>query len=100
VTPARALLAVLLAGCASTPPPAPSRPVARLALGCPLPDATVWIDDRLAGDCRELREPVRLSPGAHRVEVRHDDHHPRYYDVELRAGETRRLEVTLVERLP
>jgi hypothetical protein len=94
------LLLLALSGCHGPAPAAPRRPTATLAVRCAVAEADVFIDEVYAGEVRDLGGGVRLPAGAHRVEVRHEGHHPRYLDVRLEPGETRRLEVHLAEILP
>lgn len=91
-----ALLAVCL-GCGGAVAPNPERAV--LEIRCRVPDAALWIDERFVAEVREVRGGVRLPPGRHRVEVRHDDFHAFYGEVALRPGERRRLVVELAEQL-
>ncbi len=60
--------------------------------------AVVHVDGVLVGQT-PMPEPARLDPGAHRVEVRLDEHRDYVEQLELGPGEERILEVTL-EPLP
>lgn len=71
-----------------------------LAFDCPVADAEVWIDGRYQAPCGQLGGGVRLAPGAHRIEVRHDRYHAFYDTVEVAAKERRRVTVELAEVLP
>ena len=62
--------------------------------------AAVWLDERFIAQVRAIPAGIRVSPGTHRVEIRHDRYHVRYFEVTLAPGETRTLEVTLAEALP
>jgi hypothetical protein len=89
-----------LVGCLSAPRrhgPAETR--ALLKIGCPVSDAMLWIDDTAVGEVHELPRGVRLRPGEHRIEVRHDRYHTRYFRMTLRQGEERTLRVSMAEVL-
>jgi hypothetical protein len=66
---------------------------------CEVADATIWVDDHPVAQIRDARGGLRLRAGAHHVEVRHDRFHTRYYELSLASGETKTLEVNLVEVL-
>lgn len=65
-----------------------------------LADAEIWLDNRYFREVAEVTGGIRLGPGVHRIEVRHSDHHSMYYEIELRPGERRLLDVELARRLP
>jgi len=75
-------LALAFAACATAPT---ARPTVGLRIEASRPDATVWIDDRLAGTADDLlrRGGVALPPGYHRVEVRHPACYSAYREVDL-----------------
>ena len=78
----------------------PEAPRALLVVRAPVADATLWIDGAHVGTVADVGRGVRLRPGTHRVELRHDLHHTRYALITLAAGERRTLELTLAEALP
>lgn len=94
------VVVVLAAGCPGartrSGPPASS---ALILVRCPVADATIWVDDKLAGQVRDAGGGIRVKAGEHRVEVRHDRYHTRYYELSVGRGESRTLEVDLVEIL-
>jgi hypothetical protein len=96
-------LAFALAGaalaCGSTSRPATAENAAILQVDCKVPDAMVWIDDHAVGEVSEMPRGVRVRPGEHRVEVRHDRYHTRYFLLTLRRGEAHALHVTMAELL-
>ena len=95
-------LLVFLVGCggaAPAPRPAPV-PTAVLVVRCPVPDAALWIDERLHGEVGRLGAGVRLPAGEHQIELRHDAHHTRFAEVSLAPGERKLLELSLPEALP
>ena len=67
-----------------------------LLVTCPLGDATVWVDERLVGEVREVRGGILIDPGPHRIEIRRELHYPKYFEVDARAGERRPLACDLV----
>ncbi len=70
-----------------------------LLVRCDVVDATIWVDDRPIAQVRDAGGGLRLRAGAHRVEVRHDRFHTRYYELLVAQGETQTLQVALVEVL-
>jgi hypothetical protein len=76
-------LAAAGAGCAHT--------VGAYAVGvrveCNLPDATVWIDDLLAGSAAEWKgEGHQIRAGFHRIEIRRPGYYSFFQEVDLPAG--------------
>ncbi len=68
---------------------------------CEVGDAEVWINDRRIGLIGDLRAGVALTPGKrHRLEVRHDDFHTHYAELEVAVKERRAVRVELAPRLP
>ncbi len=73
-------------------------------------DAIIWIDskissavvvinDREVGTVGSLRRGIALSPGTHRLEVRHPQYHSHYSVLVLRTRERRTIRVALAARL-
>ena len=93
---------LLMAACAAPKPGPASPPVERgiLVVASPVPDAALWVDDRLVGEVGRLPAGVQLRAGEHRVELRHDAYHTRYAEVTLAPGERKLLELSLTEALP
>jgi hypothetical protein len=59
-------------------------------------DADILIDgERWTGPATQERLVVQLSAGRHRVEVRKEGHEPYMSDVNVRAGETATLNISL-----
>ena len=97
---AAAAVVSLAAGACSPAARTPSRDARALVqVDCPITDAMVWIDDTAVGEVRELRGGVAVRPGAHRIEIRHDRFHTRYFLVTLRQGEAHTVRVTMAELL-
>jgi hypothetical protein len=76
------VLAMAGAGCATVPRRGPSAPFQ--AIGN-VPDATVWIDDRMMGTVVELtRAPRRIAAGFHRVEIRSPGFESHFQELDVR----------------
>ena len=86
----RALLVVafllgagVLGGCAHTL----SSGAAGVRVECNIPDASVWIDDLLAGTAKEWKsEGHEIRAGFHRIEIRHPGYFSFFQEVELPPG--------------
>lgn len=82
------LLAVLAAaalGCATIGSGGASVP---LRVEVNVVDATVWIDDHLAGSAMALSKPgTRLRVGFHRVEIRHPAYYSFFTEIKPVAGD-------------
>lgn len=80
--------AVLLApglGCTSMRAAGDSVP---LRVETNVPDAIVWVDDRLVGTAASLvSSGTRLRVGFHRIEVRHPAHYSFFTEVDPKRGE-------------
>lgn len=63
-------------------------------------DASLWINGRYIAELGALSKGVALSPGEHRLEIRHDDYHTQYIELSLARRETRVVRVELAEILP
>jgi hypothetical protein len=91
------LCLLLLVSCSGAAPhPAPPGTVLRF--DTPARDAELWIDGVYVE--QGVANGVRLKPGAHQVEIRHDRYHTWYAEITLAAGEQRTLAVDLAEILP
>lgn len=94
-----ALLA--LAACGATPAPGGVAPAdAILYLTCNVRDAQVYVDGRFVAPLDALRGGVAVSPGAHRLELRHEDYFSSYAELKLARAERRRLTLELAAILP
>lgn len=67
---------------------------------CEVADAELWVDDRFVAEVGRLRRGIALSPGDHRIEVRHDRYHTHYEEIQVAARERRTVAVELAESLP
>jgi hypothetical protein len=82
---ASAAPAALLAGCATG---GGLENAAFLKIDCNVPEATVWIDDRLAGRVAEYHEPRPMLAGFRRLEIRHPGHFTYFRELTSRPGDT------------
>jgi hypothetical protein len=75
--------ATALGGCAHTL----SSGAAGVRVECNVPDASVWIDDLLAGNAKEWKsEGHQIRAGFHRIEIRHPGYFSFFQEVELPPG--------------
>lgn len=97
-----AIALVLGAACGgSQNHPGPARSDdAVVVLDCAVKQAEVYVNDRQIGQCGDLPGGIALSPGLHRIEIRHDDYHTAYYELTLVEAERRTLRVDLAPALP
>lgn len=70
-----------------------------LVIDSPVADAVLWVDGRYVAQLRDIRAGVRLPPGVHQIEIRHDSYHAYYNELSLRATQRLRLTVELAEKL-
>jgi hypothetical protein len=80
-----AVTAIALAGCATG---SGLENAAFLKIDCNVPEAAVWIDDRLAGRVAEYREPRPMMAGFRRLEIRHPGHFTYFREISSRPGDT------------
>jgi hypothetical protein len=92
------LLLCTLAACGASQKAATAN-TALVYVRCPVPDAYVWVDERVIGRVDEVQGGMRVKAGTHRLQLRHDRYHTRYVELELAAGETKTLDLTLSELL-
>ena len=78
-------LAGALNGCATT---GGQRDAAFLQLECNVPDATLWIDDRLAGRAAIWQQARPMPAGFRRLELRHPGYFTYYREVAPGPGDT------------
>lgn len=72
-----------------------------VVIRCDVKDAELWVDGRYFREIVEIpRGGVRMPPGMHRVEIRHDDYFSHYAELELAPRERRTLDVNLAPVLP
>jgi len=70
-----------------------------LQIESPVADAVLWVDGRYVAQLRDIRGGVRLPPGVHQIEIRHDSYHAYYGELTLRPTERLRLTIELAEKL-
>ena len=90
--------AVLLAACGG-PQNRPTRDEPVIRIECKVARAIVVINDRELGTVRSLARGIQLSPGTHRLMLRHPDFHTHYEILELTPKERRVINVELAEKL-
>ncbi len=77
------VLSALLGACAHTL----DAGAAGVRVECNVPDATVWIDDLLAGSAKEWKsEGHQVRAGFHRIEIRHPGYYSFFQEVDLPPG--------------
>lgn len=96
---AAALLVAVALGCGGSRGQGGAGNRAVLVIDSPVADAVLWVDGRYVAQLRDIRGGVRLSPGAHQIEVRHDSYHAYYVDLTLRPTQRLHLTVELAEKL-
>lgn len=92
-----AVVAAALVACGHKPPRQRNEPIIRV--DCKVARAIVVINDRELGTVRSLRRGIQLSPGKHRLVVRHPDYHTHYEILDLALKERRVIKVELAEKL-
>ena len=70
-----------------------------VTIACDVADAEVWVNERRVGFVTDLDGGIALSPGKHRLEVRHDRYHTHYEMLELVAEQRATVSVELAEML-
>ncbi len=96
--PALLLTMVLgLAACGGQQHPA-AETTALIEFDSPVRDAEVWLDGTFYPGA--LGRGLRVKPGPHRIEIRHDDYFTQYLEVNVTAGQHERVKVDLAEVLP
>ena len=63
-------------------------------------DAQVYIDGRFIAPLDALRGGVAVAPGAHRVELRHDDYFSSYREVQVVRAARQKLAIEMAAMLP
>ena len=97
---AAVLLLVACPGSGGKSPTGAGKNDAIVIIRCEVADAELWVDDRFVAEVGRLRGGISLSPGAHRLELRHDRYHTHYEELEVTARERRTLSIELAESLP
>jgi hypothetical protein len=94
------VIALLAMGCGARSGPSGGEDDAILVIRCDVADATLWLDGRYIREVGEIKGGVYVTPGRHRVEIRHDDHFSHYQELDLASRERRVLDVDLAPVLP
>lgn len=65
-------------------------------------DATVWVDDRMAGTVSNfgVSSHRRIAAGFHRLEVRHTGHYSHYQELDVKPNVPQTIHFALHEVLP
>ena len=101
VAPAVVLVVALAAGCGPKPGVhGASSGDGVLIFDANVGDAGMWVDGVFIGGLDGLRGGVALSPGTHRIEIRHDDYFAYYAELAVKAGDKQRIAVELAPVLP
>jgi hypothetical protein len=95
----RALVLLWIAACGAAPRAAPASD-AILYLRSNVRDAQLYVDGRFIAPLDRLGGGVALSPGNHRLELRHEDYFSSYLEVALTRAERKRLALDLAAILP
>jgi hypothetical protein len=95
--------AILFFGCAvfgcATAGSGPPTTAVRIASN--VPEATIWIDDHLAGKLPDFAKPgKRLRVGFHRIEVRAPGYYSFFEEVDAKPGTDISIRADLHELLP
>jgi hypothetical protein len=93
------LLAVALAACGGSRAGDGTANRAVLVIDSPVADAVLWVDGRYIAQLRDIRGGVRLPPGKHQIEIRHDSYHAYYGELTLEPTQRLRLTIELAEKL-
>lgn len=94
------LAAAALSACGASSRSSSSSRDAIVRFTCNVAEASLFVDGRFLAPVGLLRGGVALSPGAHRIELRHDDYLPRFFELTLAASEKRQLDAQLFPLLP
>lgn len=69
-------------------------------INCNVPDASLFVDGRFLAPVSLVRGGIALSPGAHRLELRHDAYLGRFLELTLAPAERRTIDAQLFPILP
>lgn len=78
------LLAAMLASACAT---APQAPAGSLSVICEVPDATLVVDDVVAGRVGAWSQPRPVRAGFHRIEVRQPGHYSFFAEVTIKEDQ-------------
>ena len=63
-------------------------------------DAQVYIDGKFVAPLNALGGGVAIEPGAHRLELRHEDYFSSYVELQLARAERKKLALDMAAMLP
>ncbi|HEX8112534.1 MAG TPA: hypothetical protein VF516_32610 [Kofleriaceae bacterium] len=63
-------------------------------------DAQVYVDGRFIAPLDALGGGVAVAPGAHRLELRHDDYFSSYLEVQVARAARQKLAIDMAAMLP
>jgi hypothetical protein len=93
-------LAASLAACGGASRGGPASRDAVVLIDCNVPDASLFVDGRFLAPVSLVRGGIALSPGVHRLELRHDAYLGRFLELTLGPAERRRVDAQLFPILP
>lgn len=93
-----ALLAVAACGGASTPSSSSRDAVVRITSN--VAEASLFVDGRFLAPVGLVPGGVALSPGRHRLELRHEGYLARFIELELAPAERKQVDAQLFPVLP
>jgi hypothetical protein len=97
----RALLALALAACGPRiGPNGVTSDDAIVIIHSNVRDAQVFLDGRLVAPLDALGGGVAIEPGAHRLELRHEDYFSRYVELSVARAERKQLTLDMAAILP
>lgn len=91
---------LLLSACGGASRSASTSRDAVVLLDCNVPDASLFVDGRFLAPVSLVRGGIALSPGVHRLELRHDAYLGRFLQLNLLPAERIRVDAQLFPILP
>ena len=91
---------LLLSACGGASRGRPASRDAVVLLDCNVPDASLFVDGRFLAPVSLVRGGIALSPGVHRLELRHDAYLGRFLQLTLLPAERIRVDAQLFPILP
>ena len=96
-----ALFVLALTACGPKPDPnAPSADDAIVKLTSNVKDAQVYVDGQFIAPLVALRGGVAVTPGVHRVELRHDEYFSSYLELTVARAERKTIALDMAPLLP
>jgi hypothetical protein len=95
-----AALLALAAACGAAKSPSPSSRDAVVRLTSNVAEASLFVDGRFLAPVGLITGGVALSPGRHRLELRHDGYLARFIELELAPAEQKQVDARLFPVLP